>query len=211
MNEVYARLLSWFASPANAQSLHELANIIRSCEGCLEPVWHPLGFIHVKLAQNEIKDSFRMHVWSRHYGNALEQVDKVHDHLFDVRSRVVFGCIKNVRYRLTPRAGGSHREVRVEYGTNDVSLRDSSLYGDLEEVSADVLRAPVEYVVPKFELHETLLHASDLALTVVHTTEPDHYFPRAIFRRDSPLPALRRPVLCDRALWQKLLQQMLPL
>jgi hypothetical protein len=60
-------------------------------------------------------------------------------------------------------------------------------------------------------LHETFLHSSDLALTVVHTTEPEHSPPRAIFRRNSPLPPLRKPVPCDRSLWQKLLQQMLPI
>lgn len=211
MNEVHSQLLSWFASPLDAQSSHELASIIRSCEATLEPVWHPLGFIHVKLAQSEKNDSFRMHVWSRDYRDALEQADKVHDHLFDVRSRVVFGSIKNVRYRFTKRTDGSHREVRVTYAPNDVSLSDSKLYGDLEEVGADVLQAPVEYVVPRYELHETFLHASALALTVVHTTEPQQYRPRAIFRRNAPLTPSRRPVPCDRSLWQKLLEQMLPL
>jgi hypothetical protein len=73
------------------------------------------------------------------------------------------------------------------------------------------LQAPTKYVIPAFELHETSLFASDLALTVVHTTEPADYRPRAIFGRDSPLPPLRKPVPCDKSIWRGLLQKMLPL
>lgn len=211
MNDLYARLSAWFSAPADASSLVELCHIIRSCEGSLDPVWHPLGFIHVKLAQGEMKDTFRMHVWSRHCREPNEQVDKIHDHLFDVRSRVVFGDLKNVRYRFSPSFSGAYREVRVDYGRNEVSLRESGIYGDLEEFGDEVLRAPVEYFVPKFELHQTLLGESDVALTIVHTTEPENYAPRAIFQRDGALPPLRKPVPCDRGVWQRLLREMLPL
>jgi hypothetical protein len=211
MNDVHARLTSWFASPVDAQWSSQLANIIRACEASLTPVWHPLGFIHVKLAQGEMKDTFRMHVWSSVHRDAREQGDKIHDHLFHVRSRVVFGSIKNIRYRFTPNAHGNHREVRIDYTYQDSSLRETNLYGDIEEISADVFRAPTEYVISTSELHETLLFASELAMTVVHTTEPADYRPRAIFRRDSPLPSVRTPVLCNKTLWHGLLQQMLPL
>jgi hypothetical protein len=209
MNDLYAKLTEWFSSPLDAHLSDQLASIIRSCKASLTPVWHPLGFIHVELAQSEIKDCFRMHVWSSDHRDAREQGDKIHDHLFHVKSRVVFGSIKNIRYQFIPNAQGNHREVRVNYAPHGSSLLDSNLYGDLEEIGCDVLRAPTEYIVAKFELHETLLDTSDLALTIVHTTESEDYQPRAIFRRDAPLPPVRAPIPCDKALWHSLLQKML--
>lgn len=211
MNDVYAQLISWFASPDDGLWPLQLANIIRSSEESLTPVWHPLGFIHVKLAQGELKDTFRMHLWSSDHRNAREQSDKIHDHLFDVKSRVVVGSIKNVRYRFNPNANGKRREVRIDYMPHDSGLRETNVYGDIEETNSDILQAPIEYAISKFELHETLLFASDLALTVVHTTEPVDYRPRAIFHRDTPLPPVRKPVQCDKALWGGLLRKALPL
>lgn len=211
MNEIHARLTSWFACQDDAQWQSQLADIINACEGSLTPVWHPLGFIHVKLSQGELKDTFRMHLWSSDHRDRDEQADKIHDHLFNVRSRVVFGSVRSARYRFIPKADGNYREVRVVYCPQDSSLRETNLYGDIEEIGVDVLQAPADYFVPMFELHDTSLFDSKTALTVVHTTEPAAYEPRAIFRRESPLPPVRTPVPCDKSLWSKLLRQMLPL
>jgi hypothetical protein len=211
MSDLHARLASWFASPVDSQWPHQLAKIIRPFEASLTPTWHPLGFIHVKLAQGEVNDSFRMHVWSSAYRDSREQGEKIHDHLFHIKSRVVFGSIKNVRYQFIPKVGGGHRVVQVDYAPQHSSLRETGIYGNLEEVSGDLFQAPTEYMVSKFELHETFLAASDLALTVVHTTEPEDYKPRAIFKRDARLPPLREPAPCDKGLWYSLLQQMLPI
>lgn len=151
-----------------------------------------------------------MHLWPSDYRDAQEQRDKIHDHLFNARSRVVFGGIADIRYRFIPGMHGNYREVRVDYRQKNSSLRETGFYGDVEIISTNAMQAPSEYVIPAFDLHESVL-ITDLALTVVHTTDPVSYEPRAIFRRNSELPPVRTPVICDKSLWRSFLQQMLPL
>lgn len=211
MHDIHDELTSWFTRPCDLEWPDQLAKIIRCCEGDLSPVWHPLGFIHTKLSQGKQGDTFRMHLWSSQHRDAQEQEDKIHDHLFHARSRVVYGCIRNVTYQFTPHGSGTHREVRVNYSNGHSSLQDCKTYGNLEMATTDILQAPVEYVIRRFELHETSILSSDLALTVVHTTEHAAYSPRAIFRRDASIPPLRTPIPCEKAMWRNLLQKTLPI
>lgn len=211
MDDIYSRLISWFSYSEKSNWASELADIVRSCEKSLVPVWHPLGFIHVKLAQGVLGDTFRMHLWSAQCRSADEQEDKIHDHLFNVKSRVVFGGVRNAQYRFIPRIDGGHREVRIKYGSNGVVLQEGNVFGDIEPVSADVLMAPAEYSISRMHLHETSIFASESALTVVHTTDPLNINPRAIFSRESPLPPVRSPMSCDRLFWRARLEKMLPI
>lgn len=211
MHDIYSRLILWFASSQESEWSSELADIVRLCEKSLVPVWHPLGFIHVKIAQGPLGDTFRMHLWSSQYRNADEQTDKIHDHLFHVRSRVVYGGVRNVQYRFIPRINGGHREVRIKYGPTGVVLQEGNVFGDIEQVSSDIFMAPADYSISKTELHETSISSSNFALTVVHTTDPLNIEPRAIFSRESPLPPVRAPVPCDKVLWRSLLEKMIPI
>jgi hypothetical protein len=92
MSNIVRRLRQWFALPIGApEERTQLADIIRSLEAALVPTWHPLGFIHVKLADGAADDTYRLHLWSPKHRDQDEQRDKVHDHLFTVTSKVIAG------------------------------------------------------------------------------------------------------------------------
>lgn len=212
MSDVYKQLRKWFLSTGDASSLLGLTKIIQENVNSFTPAWHPLGFIHTKLAQGSTGDTFRLHIWSSDHHDDQEQQDKIHDHRFHISSRVVFGSVGNTLYSFESDVKGSHRELRVDYQPRGSILRETGNFGSLTQVGTKVHVAPTKYNIAAFDLHETTPPLSGLSLTVVHTTEPiNEYEPRAIFRRDTALPPYRPPVLCDRDLWRALLERMLPI
>ncbi|MCP8463223.1 hypothetical protein NK553_04600 [Pseudomonas sp. ZM23] len=205
------RLCSWFEQPSTADDRRELAELVKPLLDSLQPVWHPLGFIHVRLATLSSHETIRLHLWPADQKHVAEQFDKVHDHLFNVASRVVSGEVTNIRYCFTPDDDGDWREVRVRYGEKQSELQETGLTGRLDALGSTQYCAPATYDVPRYELHETVLSGVSSALTVVRTDSASSYFPRAIFRRDSPLPPPRAPVACSQRQWRDLLGELIPI
>ena len=212
MREPADQLAEWFDSFATASQYRtQLADIVRQVEGLLTPVWHPLGFMHVKLADTPTGETYRLHLWSAEHRNPGEQEDKVHDHLFNVTSRVVAGSVENVRYRFVAGKSGDYREFRVDYQSGYGRLIETEIVGQLHVVERKRIGPPGKHLVPRCELHETRPPEEGLALTVVRTSEPLNYRPRAIFHHTTPVLPDRVPLGCSRRLWRHLLAQLLPL
>lgn len=211
MNSTYDSLQTWFNLPLDRSDPEQFGRAFNSCREDLNPVWHPLGFIHARLSTGPDGDTFRMHVWSSAHHHAMEQEDKVHDHLFDVTSRVLFGAIEDARYEFEPNPEGRFRDLRVDYRPAHRSLKEVNSFGDLVSTSTAVHSSSSEYKIPAYQLHETTLHSAPLALTIAHTTNPTQYEPRAIFKRQTEIPPRRTPIPCDRELWLSLVKHMLRL
>lgn len=207
MSEIYSELESWFSNQDEENWRSSLATIIERHQKLFRPIWHPLGFIHVKMAENTNGDTFRLHLWTAEYHHSDEQSSKIHDHMFDIRSRVVFGAVKNTNYEFVSNDSGSFRVAIVNYLRNSSRLEETGFFGDITEVNSTFLVAPAEYRVPAFNLHETSTFNSNLSLTVVHTSHAAKYNPRALLNRNAPLPPKRDPIPCDRELWSKLLER----
>ena len=212
MCEPADRLAEWFDSLGTEyQCGIQLADIVRSVLELLTPVWHPLGFIHAKLADVPDGGTYRLHLWSSEHRHVGEQRDKVHDHLFNVSSRVVAGAVENIRYRFVAGESEDCCEMRVDYRPDCIRLVEAGVVGRLYVVQRERIEAPGKYVVPRGELHETIPPEDGLALTVVRTSQPVDYKPRAILRRGTPAPADRHRCPCNRELWRRLLSEAIPL
>lgn len=212
MCEPADRLAEWFDSLGTEhQCKRQLADIVRGLVGLLTPVWHPLGFIHTKLADVPDGGTYRLHLWSSECRHVEEQGDKIHDHLFNVSSRVVAGEVDNIRYRFAVDESEDCYEMRVDYRPDCIRLIETGVVGRLHVVQHERIKAPEKYFVPRGELHETVPAEDGLTLTVVYTSEPIDYKPRAIFRRAVPTHTERHRRFCDRELWQRLLGEVIPL
>ena len=212
MPEPVDRLAEWFDSLGTEhQCRRQLADIVGGVVGLLTPVWHPLGFIQTKLADVPDGGTYRLHLWSSEHRHAEEQGDKIHDHLFNVSSRVVAGAVENIRYRFVAGESEDYREMRVDYRPDCVRLIEAGVVGRVRVVQRERIEAPGKYLVPRGELHETIPPEGGMAVTVVRTSEPVDYKPRAIFRRATPAPADRGRCPCDRELWLRLLAEVIPL
>lgn len=211
MLNIDQRLRSWFYSSDSDDSIAELGSIVRLLEDTLNPVWHPLGFIHTKLLAPSPTESFRLHLWLGDYQHEQEQIDKIHDHLFNVTSKVVCGSVTNLLYKFDANDEGEWRELRVRYQPESSSLYETGKLGHLRHLGEQKYTAPAQYRVSKFELHQTIPSRFQNTLTVVHTDAAEVYEPRAIFKKNSPTPLSRKPIPCDRDLWRKLLAELIPI
>src|ERR1044072_1896916 len=60
---------------------------------------HPLGFLHVNVANFEGK-GLRLHIWAAELNRPLPPFWPIHNHTFDIVSYVSAGVITNAMYQL---------------------------------------------------------------------------------------------------------------
>ena len=211
MLSIESKMRRWFDSASQDNDLEEFGAIVRSLSDQLTPTWHPLGFIHVRLLSPSAGESFRLHLWPADYQHNQEQVDKIHDHLFNVTSKVLCGAVTNFRYTFSPDENGEWRELRVRYGPQVSSLCETGVVGNLQETEAQTFSAQSTYHVPRFALHQTASSSAQDTLTVVYTDSAVQYEPRAMFHRTHPAPSPRAPIPCDKSYWLNRLSKLIPL
>ncbi len=198
----------FFAISDNEKLASILLNFIEENIESISPNWHALGFIHCLLASEASGVTLRLHAWDSGLSHNQEQESKIHDHRFDVESRVLSGAVMNTIYNFRDAQDGDFKICRVNYSSNSSLLVDSSEFGYIDVSGFSEVRAPSFYGVKKFNLHKTELVGSR-ALTLVRTSSFEGYSPRAVFPRNALLPGERAQVPVDKYLWLSLVRKML--
>ncbi len=132
------------------------ATLSSSCEN-FTPTWHPLGFVHCKLA-DEFGETYRLHLWLSNQPALLPQEHKIHDHLFDVTSIVLTGAVESREYDLVPASSFnslSHRILRVDYAADGPRLFEDGATGTLLQTDRRVIGAGASYSIKREGLHES--------------------------------------------------------
>lgn len=176
----------------------------------LQPNWHPLGFIHCKIAESNL-DTFRLHIWPIDILPEFSQAHKIHDHLFNVESLVLVGSILCEEYIFLENLSSTatHRIVNVDYSGASPILYESNLTGMLRSSASIITVEGDFYKLPSMVLHESTLSSQRTAITLVRTTNPIEYNPRIILPIEVPLPPPRQPVHFSKNLWLNLLAEFL--
>ncbi|MCA3149563.1 MAG: hypothetical protein ING77_00075 [Rhodocyclaceae bacterium] len=127
---------------------------------------HPLGFNVVKIETPP--HALRLHLWKC---SGVEQPGfEVHDHVFDLKSRVIDGAIRHRAYRSVADPSGEHVFYRVEYGDQLSELSKTQERFTLQLVDEQVYRAGTSYSVNAFDLHDAEMVEGISAVTLVLTT-----------------------------------------
>jgi hypothetical protein len=127
------------------------------------PRQHPLGFVYWErpLPAGSL---FRVHLW---LGNGYERRDgltRVHDHIYDLDSLVMFGAIRNSIFSVEP-APSEQRLVTVDRRSLGAELEFDGATVSAIEVSSDELRVGDLYSVPRGVFHVTsVVHPPALTL-----------------------------------------------
>jgi hypothetical protein len=82
--------------------------------GRVQPFWHPLGFIHMRLVA-EGNRALRLHLWSGTLAEPTEPLWPVHNHVFALESLVISGSIRDLRYDVKLDDQGDRRLYEVLY------------------------------------------------------------------------------------------------
>lgn len=166
------------------------------------PRIHPNGFIQLDLEPQESGDwtqthhrghsgaSLRLHIWNPP-GVVLPRqktVNEIHDHVFDMKSHVIFGTLEQQLYKLmSPNADhpATHQRYRAVYDKSASSrLEPTEEIGWLHMYHAFPIEAGFSYTQPAFTLHNSVPHGT--VITVMQKTEIHEGDAYAICGIDSP-------------------------
>lgn len=127
---------------------------------------HPLGFNVVKIETPP--HSLRLHLWK---SSGVEQPGfEVHDHIFNLRSRVIDGAIRHRAYQSVADQSGDKVFYRVEYSDHLSNLSKTQERLTLQIVDERVYRTGTSYSINAFDLHDAEMVEGVSAVTLVLTT-----------------------------------------
>jgi hypothetical protein len=176
----------------------------------LTPNWHPLGFIHTKLAEDD-NATYRLHIWPVNLTAIRPQEHKIHDHLFDVESIVLAGAVENIEYEaVTSSQPPTHRILRVEYLPHGPKIYEDSTSCLLEHRGSKVISSTERYKIERHTLHETSRISNETAVTFIRTSRSSNYHPRVIVPLDAALPTARPQIKFPMNDWLALVDRHMP-
>lgn len=188
---------------AASRLLNELATI--TAVTCRR---HPLGFLHYDLGRRDV-DQFRLHIWPEVDRIAQDAAAMVHDHVFDLESRVIVGCVTNHVYEVKAAADGACAMYSVTYqGSESRMTRSEGLFRAIS-ISSGEHPAGAQY-----RLTAGTFHRSDVApktfcatLVVARYPSPPISGPRVLADADGePLRTFDRAELASEQARQYLTQ-----
>lgn len=180
-------------------TLHDQVLVARFIEE--EPRVHPNGFIQLNLDERHDR---RLHVW--HPSIPSQGINSVHDHVFDMRSRVVAGEMVNRTYLITKdwrEEFNTHVVWNVEYapGSFEATLRATEETCFLELDRREVIKAGETYWLPAGVPH--VADNSEFCATVM-TREKKHKKTSYVYLPHGhvPTPFTRTDVMPTEQMWQ---------
>lgn len=161
-----------------------------------KPRFHGAGFI-----QLYIGDARRLHIWHPDFP-AIIKDGVIHDHNFDMHSKVIFGKLNHVAYEFEKCEGGPRSMWNVA-AKADASQSGEGEAGLLKLVGSYEMVAGSEYHFRAKEFHEIIAGGLTVTLMRKKVVHKDHW-PRAIAFGDGP-PGNAFPLApphTEEALWQ---------
>lgn len=146
----------------------------------LKCIWHPLGFISIKLAQQH-SSNVKFHIWYPLFRRPQSRELKIHNHDFDLTSHVLYGSVTNIAYDVT--RGMVYTPYRLYKAV--IEEKASYLYATTEYALYELresqqINVGETYKVPKGAFHSTVVPEKELAITVVRTENKSDIAPRII-------------------------------
>jgi hypothetical protein len=131
--------------------------------------WHPLGFVHCKLFQND-DTILRLHIWPSSERRYQEPQFTIHDHIFDMTSYVVTGVQTNVLYKVHEDSGAPTGKLySVGYVEGESWVTDIGRLVSCSELSRTKYKTNETYSMTDAVFHESDIPDDMLTCTLVTT------------------------------------------
>jgi hypothetical protein len=150
--------------------------------------WHPLGFLHIKLHARGVK-GLRLHLWPQRQRQAQAPFWPIHDHIFNLRSLILFGTVRNTLYKVTRAETSPYRIYEVRYGGSDSTLNQLTATSELvlpQETSIEEHVAGTTYWIEHTVFHQSMVAEDRPAATLVVTSDHLSLSPRVIGNATAP-------------------------
>lgn len=212
MDDIFEKLyLGVRESRASRADIENLLRQIQDHKSDYSPMWHALGFVHCKLYEST-KGTLRLHIWPANARSSQEQRDKVHDHIFDLKSLILCGQVKNRTYQLgspTNCQSASHQIVEVKYSQSGSTLAPTHKYVSPSLKDEFTTTKGHYYTVERGEFHESVVCAKTLTSTLVVTYNHSNSQPAALSSTQVKADVNRERVPYGSNEWSQLIKRVL--
>ncbi len=117
---------------------------------------HPLGFLRVPLtSQDRLDEGFYLHVWPGPTTLQLQASSQVHNHVFDLESRILVGTLRNREYEAFEDIGGEWVLAEAIYAGSRSSRVPTGARIGYRLVHEQTYGPGEVYTIPKGVFHET--------------------------------------------------------
>jgi hypothetical protein len=116
---------------------------------------HPLGFVHV-LIDEENGYALRLHIWSDLFRYEQQPYWPIHNHKFDLISRVLTGTLTNRSYRVQQTdEKTSYRLYDITYELDGSTISPSDIRVAVDLCESEQVTAPHWYRIDAGTFHDT--------------------------------------------------------
>ena len=97
-------------------NITELLSTIDAKRGA-QVLLHPYGFLQLSLTDTTWRDSgYRLHIWSNELPSMKMSEFQVHDHIYNINSKVLIGELKDTRYTVKGDSNGQYVVFKAANG-----------------------------------------------------------------------------------------------
>jgi hypothetical protein len=146
---------------------------------------HPLGFLRLPLSPRDASERYYLHVWPELELARQDPSSEVHNHNFDLRSRILFGGLTNRQYSARDNEKGAFSLLKMEYeGERTTRVATSrrvtcKLESESSYVAGDI------YDIAKGTFHETVIDQKPTVTLMRKANVERHLSPLNVARSDS--------------------------
>jgi hypothetical protein len=138
----------------------------------LSAVWHPLGFINLKMMDHGCV--LRCHIWQPRWPQNVKIYPVIHNHTWHVQSRLLMGSVKNELFDVSSgTASPTHQIYRIEYDGALDRIISTGRHVRADLRSVDIINVGERYGVPIGEFHRTsVIDGRAASILVTEFTAP---------------------------------------
>lgn len=157
--------------------INEILLIIKNKK--LKFFWHPLGFIMCKyLVENNV--SIRIHIWPKDGGKPQKPYWNIHNHIFSLKSWVLYGEITNKEYELLNDDQSNNVIYKVNYSNNISSLIKTEKRVKIKQANIDHNNERSSYGMKSGIFHLSENTGKTNALTIMYAEDSNMQSPEVI-------------------------------
>jgi hypothetical protein len=132
---------------------------------------HPLGFAYVLVAKED-SHALRLHIWSDHDRYEQQPYWPIHNHKFDLISRVLSGRLTNRQYRVQPTLKKTtQRLFDITYESEGSIMSPSDIFVSVDFIGSEHITAPNSYRIGAGVFHDTFVPTGVFTATLVITRD----------------------------------------
>ena len=131
-------------------------------------IWHPLGFLMIKLGSISENEILRLHIWSDEIRSTQKPAWLIHNHIWILKSHILCGRLTNQFYKVTPNEYVAINKIyKVRYAADKSILIATNNLVTVAPSNRKEFTKGDTYCIEPGEFHSTEVSENQFTSTIV--------------------------------------------